>query len=212
MSRTITVIQHHPAEGAGRIGHWATARGFVLDVRRAQEDGSHLDAPGDALIVLGGPQSAVEPPPWLASQIAWLHEQHGTRPVLGLCLGAQSLAVACGGSVRPLGTQELGWTPVAFGREAGPRTLDVLQWHSDTFDLPPGAVPLASGAACPAQGYRLGRSVGLQFHPEWDPPTLAAMREAFGALPFDGIDDATRHAAVEAWFMGFLDRWIDGAA
>jgi GMP synthase (glutamine-hydrolysing) len=159
MSRTITVIQHHPAEGAGRIGTWATARGIALDVRHAQEDGSHLDAPGDALVVLGGPQSAVEPPPWLASQIAWLRDQHGARPMLGLCLGAQSLAAACGGSVRPLGTEELGWTTVSFDRGAGPLSLDVMQWHSDTFELPPGAARLATGAICPVQGFRLGRSV-----------------------------------------------------
>lgn len=212
MSRTITVIQHHPAEGPGRIGAWAAEHGFAVDVRHAAEDGSHLTPPRDAIVVLGGPQSAVEPPPWLRRQIAWLREQHGTRPVLGVCLGSQSLAAACGGSVRPLGSEELGWTPVSLLDETGSHPLEVLQWHRDTFDLPPGARPLAIGEVCSAQGFRLGRSIGLQFHPEWDTPTLRSMREAFGALPFDGVDDAQRHAAVEAWFTGFLDQWMQSTA
>jgi GMP synthase-like glutamine amidotransferase len=42
-----------------------------------------------------------------------------------------------------------------------------FQWHHDSFDLPPGAVQLASSAACPHQAFRIGESAwGVQFHPE----------------------------------------------
>jgi GMP synthase-like glutamine amidotransferase len=54
----------------------------------------------------------------------------------------------------------------------GAREL-VLHWHGDTFDLPRGAVLLASTAVCKHQAFRLGRrQFGLQFHCELDPQTV----------------------------------------
>lgn len=98
-------------------------------------------------------------------------------PFLGICLGAQLLATACGGEVRPArGGPELGVHPVAL--QAGATddlllgglgaSLDVVQWHHDeVLELPLGATLLASSVACPVQAFRLGaRAWGLQFHIE----------------------------------------------
>jgi GMP synthase (glutamine-hydrolysing) len=49
----------------------------------------------------------------------------------------------------------------------------VFHWHGDTFDLPSGATPLASSAACARQAYSMGPNVlALQFHPEISAPTI----------------------------------------
>src|SRR2546426_422783 len=40
-----------------------------------------------------------------------------------------------------------------------------LEWHYDRFAVPPGAVQLAHSEVGP-QAFRLGRSLGVQFHPE----------------------------------------------
>jgi GMP synthase (glutamine-hydrolysing) len=43
----------------------------------------------------------------------------------------------------------------------------VIHWHGDTFDLPSGAVRLASTLACPNQMYSFGdRAFAIQFHVE----------------------------------------------
>ncbi len=98
-------------------------------------------------------------------------------PVLGLCLGAQVMSRALGGTVHRNRCGEIGWHEVGLNGEGlGDKVLEgigspfeVFHWHEDTFDLPGGAVLLASSAGCPNQVMRIGKkSYGLQFHPEVD--------------------------------------------
>lgn len=103
-------------------------------------------------------------------------------PTLGVCLGSQLIAKACGSKVYKAAQAEIGWSDVmlsALARSdkifsgAGSSTLRVLQWHEDTFDLPDGAFPMASGAAVANQAFRLKNNLyGLQFHIEVDRSTL----------------------------------------
>jgi hypothetical protein len=59
-----------------------------------------------------------------------------------------------------------------------PDELPVFHWHGETFDLPSGAVRLASSEGCLNQAFQIGdRVVGLQFHLEATPETVAAMVE-----------------------------------
>src|SRR5919106_869370 len=95
--------------------------------------------------------------------------------VLVLCLGVQLLAAALGARVYAAEQPEVGLLPVeltAEGREdplfAGlDDRLVSLQWHSDTFDLPSGAVRLAHSPPVPNQAFRAGEhAYGVQFHLE----------------------------------------------
>lgn len=134
----------------------------------------------DAVVVYGGSHNVVGGPEWLSREIAWLSERLSEGvPVLGVCLGAQVLAAASGAPVSRSLPPEIGWHP-AWLTDAG-RADPVLsvyepsfvacQWHSWAFSLPAGASLLALSAACP-QAFRYGSSVGVQFHPEVDAPTL----------------------------------------
>jgi GMP synthase-like glutamine amidotransferase len=103
--------------------------------------------------------------------------------VLGICLGAQLIASACGAKVYPGRQREIGWFPIE-AVTAGPDALpfpdkaQMLHWHGETFDLPAGAVHLARSAACEHQAFQIGKRVlGLQFHPEVTPTSLATMLE-----------------------------------
>ena len=123
----------------------------------------------DLLVPLGAPWSAYDDAGigrWLAPEVRWLSGAVAAGgAVLGICFGGQVLARALGGSVTRSADPEIGWVRVDPGVPelipAGPW----FQWHFDTFTPPPGAVELARNAAA-VQAYRIGRSLGVQFHPE----------------------------------------------
>jgi GMP synthase-like glutamine amidotransferase len=131
-----------------------------------------------ALIVMGGAMGANDDHkhPFLTElkELVRTVVAAGT-PYLGVCLGGQLLAAAVGAQVVSNRWDELG-TMNARLTEEGVRdqlfcgvaeTFTTFQWHHDSFDIPAGAVLLASSAACPHQAFRLGTSAwALQFHPE----------------------------------------------
>jgi GMP synthase (glutamine-hydrolysing) len=98
------------------------------------------------------------------------------RPCIGLCLGSQLLAAAAGSAVfRGALGMSIGVGPVTRAGSADdpllrdlPETFDAVHWHGDTFEPVPGR-SLFRGETYPAQGYRVGRSVGIQFHAELGP-------------------------------------------
>jgi GMP synthase (glutamine-hydrolysing) len=129
----------------------------------------------DLLVLLGGPVGAYELAayPFLAEELALVRARMSRqRPVLGICLGAQLIAATLGADVHPAGVKELGWGPIELSPAgaAGPLgalTTPVLHWHGDTFELPAGAVHLASTPGCRNQAFAVGdRILGLQFHAE----------------------------------------------
>lgn len=203
----LNLIQHHPAEGPGAIAEWARLRGITLHVYRA-DLGQLPPVSAGPVILLGGPYESNAGPAWLEDERQWLAASLDQgAAVFAICLGAQLLALSLGGTVRRMARPETGWTTVKFAD--GP-ALQVLEWHEDAIDLPPGAQLLASSAACAQQMYRVGATrVGLQFHPEWDAESVKLLNEHFGdesPLP-RGQDDSAAHGVVFEWLQQTLDAW-----
>jgi GMP synthase-like glutamine amidotransferase len=181
-------LQHVPFESPGSILPWLEQHGASVTSTRLF-DAHTLPAVGDfdLLVVMGGPMSVNDEAkhPWLIDEKRLVREAiDAGRAVVGVCLGAQVIASALGGRVFPNAAREIGWFPVfatpvpASGSPRWPDSLTVFHWHGETFDLPSGAVRLASSEVCLNQAFQIGdRIVGLQFHLESTPETVAAMVE-----------------------------------
>lgn len=110
-------------------------------------------------------------------------------PVIGLCLGAQLMSRAAGGTVYKNRCGEIGWSQVSFTPEGiGDKILEgvsspleVFQWHDDMLGLPAGSVLLAGSEQCYSQIVRMGeKSYGFQFHPEVDQHIILEWIEIYG--------------------------------
>ncbi|MFN3739358.1 MAG: type 1 glutamine amidotransferase [Thermodesulfovibrionales bacterium] len=178
------IIKNIPLEGPGTITEFLTRHSIDY---RIIEAGSGENIPSldgyKYLIVMGGPMAVYEMDkyPFLRKVALSMEKAIGKGiKVLGICLGAQLLAHVLGSRVYPGEKKEIGWLDIKAtidgGRDEVFRTLiepsgnaTVLQWHGDTFDLPSGAVRLASSELFKEQAFRYKDSYALQFHIEVTP-------------------------------------------
>jgi GMP synthase-like glutamine amidotransferase len=191
----IHIIQHVSFEGPGAIAQWANETGHTIAITSVFT-GADLPALDsfDMLVVMGGPMGAYDESrhAWLVEEKRFLaHAIQAEKTILGLCLGAQLLAGALGGRITRNIVKEIGWYPVSltplgwnsplFGRL--PATFQAFHWHGDTFEIPGGALHMASSEACPNQAFLYGdRVVGLQFHLESTP---------------EGVEDLVKNCAQD---------------
>jgi len=213
------VLQHVAWEGPGLIAFEARERGLFLDVRRLDQ-GDSIPNP-DRVEVMGGPMGVYETDknPHLAEECRLIRElAHRNRPVLGVCLGAQLLASSLGAKVYPGRQAEVGYGTVELTPEGKQDSLfqsvegpvPVFHRHGDMFDLPEGAVLLASSKEYSHQAFRFGGcAYGLQFHVEPDSETWSSWREQ---LPSQlAGDDDPRRSRIEQVGRGVIARFFDAA-
>ena len=199
MTKEILIIKHIEIEGSGTIEYFfQNTLWLIRTINLAVGDtlpGSLRDI--KAIITLGGPMNVYEEAdyPFLRDEDIFLQNALREKvPVLGICLGAQLIAKACGAQVRKAPRKELGWhnvTLTSAGKKDSlfsgvPETLEVFQWHEDTFDIPDGAVLLAESASCIHQAFRYGENAyGFQFHIEVTPAMIGSWINEYLKQPSD---------------------------
>jgi GMP synthase (glutamine-hydrolysing) len=185
----VLVIRNDAEEGSGQLGSLLSSRGFTQLELLGWEADYGLLSPGEfsGLVVLGGAQGAyeTETDPYLADEIKLIGEFVAEDlPVIGLCLGAQLLATALGGEVRPNTQKEVGWSDISVN-EAGqqddlmkhhPEVAHAFHFHGDYFETPPGCISLAASDLTQCQLFRFKNNVyGFQYHVEVDYPLIKVM-------------------------------------
>ena len=176
MSRTALVLQHADIAHLGSLDGVLRGAGYDIRARDARRELLGPLEEADLVVVLGGGMGVYEKEahPFLIGELAFLRQRlQAERPTLGICLGAQLMAEALGGSVVRGNSVQIGFrevTPTEAGFDSPLRHVSgvpMMQWHGDTFSLPTGATRLASSEAYSQEAFSLGDyGLGVQFHPE----------------------------------------------
>lgn len=229
----VVVLQHIACEPPGAFEDVLREQGATIQ-RVELDEGDRLPDwhDFDAIVAMGGPMSVNDDAalPWLADEKRFIGEAvRAGMPYWGACLGVQLLAASLGARVYAGPQPEVGLLPVTLTAAALadpvfaglPRRFVTLQWHGDTFDLPDGAVALASSPAYPNQAFRWGQQAyGVQFHlevsvqmaREWAgvPAYAAALDDVLGpgSLP-RLIDEMERHeSSMRAQARRIFAQWL----
>ena len=177
----------------------------------------------DVVVPLGSPWSVYDPTIgiWFDREVRALKEadQAGV-PVLGVCFGAQALAIAHGGSVTRAQDHEIGWFEV---QSSAPQVIAPGWWFQYHFDeiAPPLESAILATSPRALQAFSLRRNLAVQFHPEatsellelWlDPQGAEEVRQA--GVSIDELRSTTKvHVkANQHRAFALVDAFLDSVA
>jgi GMP synthase-like glutamine amidotransferase len=200
----------------GYLGELLQEHNISYDLVDVETDPIPDSTPYHALIVFGGFQHANDDhkyPYFFQEKILLRRAIEQDKPFLGICLGGQLLAHVLGAAVKRHSMTEIGFFDVPFTDEGQkdplyeglPGYQKVFQWHEDTFDLPAGAVRLATNHNTENQAFRFGRhAYGLQYHIELNPQMLdtwlhypAFKQDIINTLGAEAYDTLEREQAAQ---------------
>ncbi len=192
-TRRVLFIEHDHVSEAGPIWEQFSKRGFEI-TRFHIVDEANFNKPNvnvvwpdllsfDVVVVMGAPWGAWEDERignWLLPELALMKAVHNAGvPILGICFGGQLMARALGGSVGRSTKAEVGWYMIDTDDDSLIPKGPWFQYHWDRWVNPPNAVEIARTDLAP-QAFVMGRTLGLQFHPEIDPYVLDLWLEMEG--------------------------------
>jgi GMP synthase (glutamine-hydrolysing) len=230
----LVVLQHHPRTGPSAFTEVLDGRTHLVPWRgidvAAGDPLPDVDGLGGVL-VMGGPMGLpdADEHAWMDDELTWLSKAVDAGiPVLGICLGAQLLASALGGTVERMPAPRIGYLPVTRTESAGddevaagwPDGTATLFFHEDDVaTLPDGAEVVLEGPGGPA-AWCSGSGLAVHFHPEvtldqltaWlELPELRAHLDPAGVDADELLDEASRRTRFTVpQGRALVGRWIDG--
>jgi GMP synthase-like glutamine amidotransferase len=205
----LCLIEQEPEAPGGLLAEWAHERGHSVEVLRFPQAGALPDPREfDVIAPLGSEHSVhASPHPWIPRQVEYLRSAHDAGVgLLGICFGGQAVAAALGAKVWRTPEPEIGWVQLESLNGGEVPEGPWLAWHSDAFAFPEGAERLARTPAA-AHAFRMGKSFGLQFHPEVTPEILEDwIRQDSAGLEDAGVDPDTLRGGLVADEAGHRER------
>lgn len=216
------IIQHEEPTPPGVLDEWLTDLGAQVDVFRIDLEDRNVDPRDYDLIASLGSQYAAfdDSLPWIEREKGlFMDATEADVPILGLCFGGQLLARILGGDCYRGELSEVGWLPVQSRNQELVPEGPWFQWHFDTFTLPQEAQLIADSPAGP-QVFVVGRSLGLQFHPEVTREIMEAWVKAYphelaavGVDPVELLEETNRIAnASRQNALQLFERFVDDVA
>jgi GMP synthase-like glutamine amidotransferase len=179
--------------------------------------------------VMGGPMSANDDLPWIASLVELMRGAvRQDVPMIGHCLGGQLMSKALGGAVKANPVREIGWGEVRVADNGVARewlgelqSFETFQWHGETFSIPPGGTRILEGEHCANQAFALGKHLGMQCHVEmtadlvksWIATGAEEMREHRASPAVQSADDMQKELEPRLGRLHqvadrLYDRWV----
>jgi GMP synthase-like glutamine amidotransferase len=215
----VLIIEHERATPGGLIYEWLADHDAQVEELHIDVDEREVDPRDyDLLIPLGSEFAAYDDAvPFLEREKKLLRAAADADvPILGICFGGQLLARVLGGKSFRAEQSEIGWLPV---RSTNPELVPEgpwFQWHFDSFTVPDGATVIAESDAGP-QAFVIGRSLGVQFHPEVTPQIMDEWVRVYrhelddsGVDPDALLEETHRNAAAaRATSRKLLDAYLE---
>ena len=176
--KKVLCLKHAEFEGPALFEKLFDGLGYKMVTLNVWEEPMPKRYDFDVLLIMGGPMSVNDDDylPWLFSEKQFVTNAIWKgKKVIGVCLGAQIIASVLGATVYPGAEKEIGWFPVHFSNK---NYTFMFHWHSETFNLPRGAVLLASSAAYKNQIFTYKNNVlAIQCHMEMDKNAILKLIE-----------------------------------
>ncbi len=169
------ILQHGDHGPPAILADWLDGRDIAYEVHATWREELPDPAAYGWIATLGSEHTPGDDraPAWVGAEVRFLRRAlDADMPVLGLCFGGQALALAGGGGVRRSDPPEIGWLEIETEDPALVPRGPWLHYHYDQLE-PPGEASVVARAPAGPAAFVLGRSLGLQFHPE-STPTIAA--------------------------------------
>jgi GMP synthase-like glutamine amidotransferase len=184
MASKVWFVKNMTHEAAGLLSSFAAQENVPYEIRDLHKGDPFPEVvSGQAVVILGGPDSANDATPKILKELEMLRKclREGI-PCLGVCLGLQLLVKAAGGIVLKNPVREVGfrdprgeWFEMEK-TEAGekdallaglPVLCKVFQLHGETVGLVPSMTCLARGRFCENQVVKIQKGAyGIQGHVE----------------------------------------------
>ena len=182
MTRPILILRNVPRENPGLIEILLKEHNLEYQIIDFDNSTPMVSIENyNALIVLGGPDSANDLTPKMQNELTLIRKAIQSQiPFLGICLGFQALVKAMGGTVEKCQMNEIGFRDpknnffkvklTSEGRKDKlfkdlSDNLTVFQLHGETVQLTPQMTLLAIGDFCKNQIVKIGKTAyGIQSH------------------------------------------------